>query len=486
MKLKRYSIVIGLALTLALTGCQSDTDKTVNEDVPSNEVVTEMNEASEEHGSHPEHETLDFSNGFESSQKALDLYMEEIVHKDFEIAYEALHEIDKKTFAVEDFVAYQKAYQSAKDIHGYAIHDQQIFNNFNFAGLKFDQIEFFDIDYAYVYAGKEPLSIEEDQDHGHDHDFDYTSHDHGHYIGTMSVAAVNQNERWFILQGLSEYELKDLTRKYTNQGISLNLEEKDSYVAGEAISVGNMIVSLNSMVKDGDQERYILDVTFMNAGFDPIDIKYFVNKFMLKDSNEASFISEKSEGEKALNGFIRSGSYIRGELIIPVDESVKANEVYFLMNTINPSKEPIRIAVNESVDSQIAGLYEQMKRKPSYKVGELAQMDISSFMVLGTTLETSTVVEGYDLLSIDVQVENTSEEKLNMNQVDLTVRTSDGMAVSIGDQLQRKTLEPGQEFSETIQALVKANSPAEITFYVKTQSPNNTVTVQLKNDHESN
>lgn len=479
MTLKKYCVVLGLTVALSLTGCQSNSGTPENVENPSEGTAVEESHEEEDANDNHENEEVDFSEGFKLPEKALDVYMEEIVHKDYEIAYEALHPMDKEAFSVEDFVAYQKAFQSAKDIHGYAVHDEQSYKMFEFGGLQFEEVVFYDVDYAYVNVGEEPPTKEEDEDHGHDHSSDFTTHDHGHNMGTMGVAAVKRNGNWFILQGLSKYEMQDLTRKYSNQGISLNLDEKEVYVLGDAVSVGNLIFTINDISMNDTGDAYVLDVMLMNAGFDPVDTSHFVNKFAVKDSNTSNFMSVKSEGPNGLGGFVRAGSYTAGELMIPVKGNFEADVVYFLMNTIDPSKPPVRIDMNEKVESQAKTLYKQMQRKPSYKIGQLAELDVLSLEIMGTT-EKASEIEGYNLLSIDVQLENTSDEKLYMNQLDFTVRSMDGRAVGIANQLQTETLEPGQKARETVQALIKKDIEVEFTLHLNSQLPNNNVTVDLQ------
>ena len=495
MTFKKYGLVLGLVLALALTGCQTGVETPVNEpdqateetqDQDNHEDNEEEHEDEEghteddhDHDDDGDHEALDLSNGFKMPEQALDFYMEEIVHKDFDIAYKALHQLDKDAFELEDFVAYQKAFQSARDIHGYAIHEEQSFKMFDFGGLTFEEVIFYDLDYAYVDVGEEPPEKSEDQDHGHDHSSDYTSHDHGHNMATMGLAVVKRNGNWYVLQGQSQYELQDLTRKYTNQGVSLNLEDKASYSIGDSVSVGNMIFAVNSIMKNDQEDAYILEVVLMNAGFDPLNTSHFVSKFAVKDSNTDNFMSVASEGLNALEGMVRAGSFIKGEILIPIKNGFEADAVYFLMNTIDPSKPPVRIGLDEVHDNRTMDIYNKMVRKPSIKIGQIAQIEGLSLEVKGATRKASDQHEGFDLLALDLEIKNTAENKLYLNQVDLTVRAASGLAKRAGDQLQTENLDSGQGLRETVQVLMRQDAPAELTLHLNSQTPNNNVTVEL-------
>jgi len=481
MTFKRYCVVLGLIGALVLSGCQTNSGTDENSGGATEETAVEQaqSESEQEEGEDDHDEEFDFSEGFESPELALDVYMEEIVHKDFDKAYEALHELDKEAFTVEDFMAYQKAFQSAKDIHGYAIHDEQSYKRFEFLGMQFEEVVFYDLDYAFVDVGEEPPAIDEDQDHGHDHSSDYTSHDHGHNMATMGLAVVKRNGHWFVLQGLSQYEMQDLTRKYTNQGISLNLDEKENYLIGDSVSVGNMIFSVNEVTKDETRNTYILEVALMNAGFDPIDTSHFINKFALKDANTSNFMSEKSQSPDALGGLVRSGSFTKGLVEIPVKDTFEADAVYFLMNTIDPSKPPVRIEMEDGVEPSLHKLYDEMVRKESVRIGQDADLEGVRLNVKSTTLKPASNMAGYELLSIDLEIKNTSDEKLYVNQVDLTVRADNGVAQGLSNQLKTEILDPGQSLRETVQATIMQGVNSELTLHVNNQTPNNNATVQL-------
>ncbi len=84
--------------------------------------------------------------------------MGEIIAKDYAKAYEALHQVDKDTFTSEEFEAYQASMQLAKDLHGFGVHDEQSFRNFDFAGKVFEQVDFYDLDFALCRSWKRSAS----------------------------------------------------------------------------------------------------------------------------------------------------------------------------------------------------------------------------------------------------------------------------------------------------------------------------------------
>ncbi len=477
MNFKKFGVLIGLSSLLILSGCQS-TDSVENSET---EVVTNAEEA-EEHSD--EQLDIDYSKGFETSKIALDAYMQAIIIDDFEKAYESLHEIDKETFTKDDFVAYQTSMQLAKDIHGYDIHDEQTFFEFDFAGTLFERVDFFDLDYAYIENGEEPMDISETDDHGHDEGSDYHTHDHGHEMATMGVATVQRNGIWYVLQGQSAYEIKDLTRKYTNQSVSLSLEEKESYALGESVSVGNMIISVDAVEKDKVNNKMILDVTLMNAGFDPLNTIYFINKFAVIDNDLKNFMSLSSNTEKALSGVARAGSFVKGTVEIPVDEGFDTDSVYFLMNTIDPSKEPVKFDLTKSEKSNTQELYNLMMRKPAESTDSKAYIDglminISNVEYVDQT-KWQTAPEGWKVMKLDAELSNLTDELLYINQIDMTVRTSDGCAKSIQDQFTTEKLEGVMTVTNAFEVLVKDSTDAiELTLCIRDPRPNNSVTIEI-------
>lgn len=470
MKLKKFGVVLGLVALIAVTGCQS-ADVAPEGEQDSNQVQAEVSD----------HKELDFSKGFKSSEEALDAYMTEIIYKDYEKAYEALHEVDKATFSVEDFAAYQASMQLSKDVHGYSVHDEEMFLGFEFAGTNFEQVIFYDLDLAYVKPGEDPLPVSDNDDHDHDSGSDFQNHDHGHEMISVGLASVKRNGYWFVLQGLSEYELKDLTRKYTNQSVSLNKEEKESYALGEAAPVGNMLISVNEALRDVESNRYILDISFMNVGFDPMDTDHFVSKFAVIDSSLMNYLSQPMDEEGALNGLVRAGSYAKGKLAIPVNEGFETDAVYFLMNTIDPSKQPIKFDLSQTADEEMSSIYKDLKRKPESKIDQKAYIDGIMMSVRNVSYtdssKTMKAPEGWEVVQLDMEISNLTDELVYTNQLYLTARTADGISVNVHDQFKAEKMEGVMTINERFEFLAKTDEkPIELTLCIRDTRPNNSVT----------
>ncbi len=475
MKLKKFGVILGLTVALTMTACAPA--ETQPAEVQGDEaVVQETDQVATEEGA------VDFSMGFETSKLALDAYMGEIVAKDYEKAYEALHQIDKDTFTAEAFADYQASMQLVKDMHGYSVHDTQSFWNFEFSGVMFEQVDFYDLDYAYVQTGEAPMPVEDTDDHDHDHASDYTTHDHGHDMATMGVAAVKRNGDWFILQGLSTYEMEDLTRKYANQSIALGMEQKPEYVLGELIPIGNMIISVNDAFLNPSADAYVLDVTFINTGFETLNTAYFTDKFALIDSDLNNYYSKEDTQMGGLSGIVRAGSFARGTIQVPVKAGFESDAVYFMMNTIDPSKTPIPVKLSSAVEANYMSVYGQLQRKPAAALGQAAAMD-------GLALETSNVTfddaasgsDTWTMLTADVEISNLSDSILYFNQVGLSLRSSDGTPSSLMQFVDADKLEGVS--SKTFQIHVpvkKMDTPLELTLCVFDTRPNNSVTQEIE------
>ncbi len=470
MNLKKQGAIIALSAVLVLSGCQSDNQAEAN---PGDKETVAVSET--------EQTERDFSTGFETSKSALNAYMTEIVAKDYAKAYEALHEIDKQTFSVEAFEAYQKSMQLVKDMHGYGVHDTQTFWNFEFAGVSFEQVDFYDLDYAFVETDAPALPVDEGDGHDHGDATDYQSHDHGHEMATMGVAAVKRNGDWFILQGLSAYEMEDLTRKYENQSFTLKMEEQPSYALGEAIPIGNMIVSVNQVERDANSNRYILDVAFMNTGFEPLNTAYFVDKFAVVDGDLNNYYSKPMGELGALSGGVRVGSFARGTLEIQVSEDFVADTIYFMMNTIDPNREPIAITLGTQEPFQIASLYKKMKRKPTVTMDAKAPMDGMMLSVKHAELaENTDLPQGWNQLNLEVEISNLSDAIVYMNQVGLSLRMDDGTTVDLNPYIHFEKMEG--VVSKSIDASIPlkiTDAPVELTMSIFDTRPNNNVTIEL-------
>ncbi len=484
MKLKKFGVVLGLAVALVLAGCQN-ADVVTEGDHDAGDVQEEHTDQDSDQDSNHD-EDVDFSKGFKSSKEALDVYMTEIIHKDYDKAYEALHQIDHETFSLEDFVAYQSSMQLAKDVHGYDIHDEQTFWDFEFSGTKFEQVDFFDVDIASVEKGADPLPDNGDDDHNHDTGSDYHDHDHGHNMTTIGIAAVKRNGDWFILQGLSEYELRDLTRKYTNQSVSLNMEEKESYALGEIAPVGNMMISVNEVVKDTESNVFKLDVAIMNVGFDPLDTDYFVSKFAVVDSSLKNYMSQPVDQAGAFNGLVRAGSYARGILHIPVTEGFETDAVYFLMNTVDPEKQPIKFDLGRNAEFEMQAVYNTLTRKPSSSVNEKAYIDGLMLSVTDVSFkdvsssESTSIDNDWEVMAVSVEISNLTDEQVYMNQLYLTARSSDGVSVNVHDQFKTEKMEGVMTINEDLEFLVKKDEkPVELTLCIRDTRPNNSMTILI-------
>jgi len=477
MNIKKFGVILGISTMLVLTGCQS-TDvapSEVNDAEQVENVDTEV----------PAETEADYSQGFETSKQALDAYMLAIINKDYSLAYEMLHQIDKDTFTVEDFEAYQASMQMAKEAHGYGIHEEQTFWDFEFAGVKFEQVDFFDLDYAYLGVNDELQEADNGDDHGHSENSDYLTHDHGHEMATIGVAAVSRNGRWYILQGQTEYELKDLTRKYTNQSITLNMEDKEEYLLGEPAPIGNMIVSIQSVEKRESDNTYLLDVMFMNTGFDPLDTNHFINKFAVIDDKLKNYLSQSSFGPDGLNGLVRAGSYLRGIVEIPVGESFETDSVYFLMNMIDPERQPVKFNVKPAKDQNAMDLYDSMKRKGNFTVDSKAYIDGFTLTASNVSYveETDELVapEGWMVMAFDLEINNLTNEVVYTNQLDLTVRDAFGYAKSLQEQIAPDKLEGVTSYTDSFMVLVKEDSKMnEITLCIRDTRPNNSVTITIE------
>jgi len=471
---KKLGVILGLSAVFVLTGCQS-TDVPAEAPVSTDQSVETESEVETE---------VDYSKGFKSSKEALHTFMTEIVEDDYALAYDTLYQIDKETFSVDDYTAYQKAMQLAKDVHGYSIHDEQTFWDFEFAGTTFEQVDFFDLDYAYVELGEDAIAVGTNDDHGHDEGSDYMSHDHGHEMATMGVATVKRNGTWYVLQGQTKYELHDLTRKYTNQSISMGMEHKEAYILGEAASVGNMIISLNDVKKDTEKNKYILDVTFLNAGFDPLDTAYFINKFAVIDDKMKNYMSLSSMSVEGMDGVVRSGSYVRGLLEVPVEDGFETDSVFFLMNTIDPNRKPIEFDITKSKESNMDEIYSKMMRKPSESLETKAYIDGMMISVSNVNFVESTKLqtapEGWKVMTFDAEVSNLTDAIVYTNQIDMTMRSSEGYAKSIQDQIPAEKLEGVTSVNGFFETLVKDDGqPIELTLCIKDARPNNSVTVNI-------
>jgi len=477
MNIKKFGVILGISTMLVLTGCQS-TDVTPSEITDAEQVENTETEAEAE----PE---VDYSQGFDYSKQALDAYMLAIINKEYNLAYEMLHQIDKDTFTVDEFVAYQASMQMAKDAHGYGIHEEQTFWDFEFAGVKFEQVDFFDLDYAYVGVNDELQEADNGDDHGHTENSDYITHDHGHEMATIGVATVSRNGRWYVLQGQTGYELKDLTRKYTNQSIALNMEDKDEYLLGEPAPIGNMIVSIQSVERRESDNTYLLDVMFMNTGFDPLDTNNFINKFAVIDDNLKNYLSQSSFGPDGLNGLVRAGSYLRGVVEIPVSESFETDSIYFLMNTIDPERQPVKFNVKPTADQNALALYDSMKRKDNFTVDSKAYID--GFMLTASNVRyveaTDELVapEGWKVMAFDLELNNLTDEIVYTNQLDLTVRDTFGYAKSLQEQIALDKFEGVTSYTDSFMVLVKEDSKMnEITLCIRDTRPNNSVTIEIE------
>lgn len=477
MKLKKLGIILGLITTLVLSGCQSVEKTEENQETDPATQVEKTDTTT--------HEDIDYSKGFATSKEALNAYMGEIIAKDYAKAYEALHQVDKDTFTSEEFEAYQASMQLAKDLHGFGVHDEQSFRNFDFAGKVFEQVDFYDLDFAYVEAGSDPLPVDESDEHNHENGTDYHSHDHGHEMGTMGLAVVKRNGEWYVLQGLSAYELRDLTRKYTNQSLSLNMEGKDIYALGEAASVGNMLVSVNEVTRSQDRTYYILDVSIMNAGFDPLDTDHFVSKFAMIDASLENNLSQPLDRQGALNGVIRAGSYSRGLVKIPVSENFETDKVHFLLNTIDPSRKPIGFDLGQSMPVQMEDIYTKMQRKPEVALSEKAYIDGVMLSVnnvkyreLDTTQDNG---QAWEEMVLDLDFKGLTDELIYTNQLMLTIRTADGVTVSLHDQFENEKIDGVASIQENFVCPVQRNGqPLELTFSIRDTRPNNSVTFKLE------
>jgi hypothetical protein len=475
MNLQKQGAIVALSAVLLLTGCQSADQTDIEASREETETVSEV-----------EQSEPDFSAGFETSKAALNAYMTEIVAKDYDKAYEALHQIDKDTFSVESFEAYQKSMQLVKDMHGYGIHDTQTFWDFEFDGVTFEQVDFYDLDYAYVETDEPALPIDEGDGHDHEHDHgdvtDYQSHDHGHEMATMGVAAVKRNGDWFILQGLSAYELEDLTRKYQNQSLTLKMEQRPVYALGEAIPIGNMVVSVNQVKREENSDRYTLDVAFLNTGFEPLKMTYFTDKFAVVDAELNNYYSTPVHELGALSGSVRAGSYARGTLEIQTSETFETDTIYFMMNTIDPNREPIAIALNKENPFQIETLYEKMKRKPSVAMDVKAPMDGMMLSVKQVAItEDEALPQGWNQLNLEFEVSNLTDALVYMNQVGVSLRMGDGTTVDLSPYIHFEKMEG--IVSETVDASVPvkiAESPLELTMSIFDTRPNNNVTIELE------
>lgn len=476
MNLKKLGIILGLVGVLVLPGCQGQGKTQVNQE--SDSAGQEEKEAVDAQ------ENQDYSKGFATSKEALDAYMTEIIAKDYAKAYEALHQVDKDTFTSEDFVAYQASMQLAKDLHGYGVHDEQSFRNFDFAGKVFEQVNFYDLDLAYVEAGSDPLPVDESDEHDHETGTDYHSHDHGHEMATVGLAVVKRNGEWYVLQGLSQYELRDLTRKYTNQSLSLKMQEEDTYALGQVASVGNMLVSVNEVTRSQDKSHYTLDVSIMNAGFDPLDTDHFVSKFAMIDDKMENSLSQPVDRRGALNGVVRPGSYTRGLVKIPVSQSFETDQVHFLLNTIDPSRKPLVFNIKESVSFEMDALYDQMKRKPEASVEEKAFIDGIVMAVNDVKFEQmndqASEGQAWERMTLSLELNGLTDEVIHTNQLMLTARTADGVTVSLHDQFENQKIEGVTSISESFECPVKRNGqPLELTLSIRDTRPNNSVTFKI-------
>ncbi|GKT30580.1 hypothetical protein ADUPG1_005555, partial [Aduncisulcus paluster] len=109
--------------------------------------------------------------------------------------------------------------------------------------------------------------------------------------------------------------------------------------------------------------------------------------------------------------------------------------------------------------SQMEALYKQMLRKPEAKAEEKSYIDGLMLSVTSTAFSPATKTlkapEGWEVLSFDLELNGLSDELIYTNQIDVTLRTADGVSRSVRDQILADKIEGLMTINEQIQALVR-------------------------------